>query len=69
LACGPSGGYYYCTDCYFYRYWCEKYDYVYGRWVQCSSPPYIYILVEEGNFRRLWPPYSCVWSNGRYVCW
>lgn len=67
-SCGPIDGYYYCTKCYFYRYWCEKY--VYGRWVQCSSPPYIYILVEEENFKRLWPPYSCVWNDrcGRYDC-
>ncbi len=65
-ACGPVGGYYYCTDCYFDLFWCEKLSN--GRWVLCSALPYIFILREERNFRRQWPPYSCVFKDGRYQC-
>lgn len=67
LACGPIGGYYYCTDCFFERRWCERQT-RYG-WVQCSSPPYIWIVIEENNGKRTWPPYSCIWVGNRYRCW
>lgn len=70
VACGPSGGYYYCTDCFFEQRWCEKWRWLpLPGWVQCSSPPYIWIVIEENNGRRTWPPYSCIWIGDRYRCW
>lgn len=60
--CTLPDGTFACTACLFRIYWCAN-----AQGYVCSSPPYIFVLVEEVNARRVYTPYSCVW-RGKYYC-